>query len=83
MAAPNPCTARAAIRIIALGDNAHATDAAVKMAKPAMNTRLAPTRVVRRGISRSRQLRHREVVDGGLRLLQADDIGLVLGEQLQ
>lgn len=44
MAAPTPCTALAAIRIAAPGASAQVSDAAVKMAKPAMNIRFAPTR---------------------------------------
>ncbi len=39
-----PCIARATIRIVAVGANAQANDAAVKMAKPAMKIFLAPSR---------------------------------------
>jgi hypothetical protein len=44
IAAASPCTSRNAIRTTAFGDSAQASEAAVKMAKPAMNTRLAPAR---------------------------------------
>ncbi|MBB4258903.1 hypothetical protein GGD64_002922 [Bradyrhizobium sp. CIR3A] len=44
IAAASPCTSRAAISTAALGDSAQASEAAVKMANPAMKTRLAPMR---------------------------------------
>ncbi|GKQ53071.1 hypothetical protein BRSPCE3_39260 [Bradyrhizobium sp. Ce-3] len=44
MAAASPCTQRAAISVTASGATAQPTDAAVKIAKPAMKTRLAPIR---------------------------------------
>jgi hypothetical protein len=44
MAAPSPCTALAAIRSTAVGVSAQPTDAAIKIAKPAMKTRFAPIR---------------------------------------
>ncbi len=36
-AAPTPCTARAAIRIPALGARPHASEASVKITSPAVN----------------------------------------------
>ena len=44
VAAPTPCTARAAINASAVGDSAHAADAAANNASPAANTRRRPNR---------------------------------------
>jgi hypothetical protein len=44
VAAPAPCTARAAISVPAFGDSAHAADAAANNPSPAANTRRRPKR---------------------------------------
>jgi hypothetical protein len=44
VAAPTPCTARAAISASALADSAHAADAAANSPSPAANTRRRPNR---------------------------------------
>src|SRR5690349_9666864 len=44
MAAPIPCTALETIKMAEVGANAQASEAAVKMAKPAMKIILAPRR---------------------------------------
>jgi len=44
IAAPAPCKARATIKIAAEGASAQTSDAAVKMAKPAIKIFFAPTR---------------------------------------
>ena len=43
-APPSPCTARAAMSTVASGATAHAAEASVNRARPAMNTRRRPSR---------------------------------------